>query len=214
MSTMSPTTARQFEGFFIALKHGSPAALRELGDRVRNRFIRMATAMLRHGDPLRRHIDVEDIVQDAIARLLAKLPELQLKSGRDLAKALNIFMRRAFRDLARTYLGRKGCAPRPSCCDISAFERTDDLPKGLVALEDPCEVEMWATHAEAIGRLPEDECEVYSLRFYHEMTYNEIANLTGLSIDQVRSRLCNAGRKLGRVLGPWFDNEEQVRHEH
>lgn len=56
----------------------------------------------------------------------------------------------------------------------------------------------------AIEALPPDYREVVVLRELHDLSYNEIADATGISLDNVKTRLSRARAMLRRRLGPYY----------
>ena len=65
----------------------------------------------------------------------------------------------------------------------------------------PAEVEIRIDFREAIGKLPEKQQVIVVLHFYGDYSLREIANLLGLSLSTVFSRLRSALVRLGRTLG-------------
>ena len=61
---------------------------------------------------------------------------------------------------------------------------------------------------QAIRTLPEDHRTVIILREIEELSYQEIAKVTGISIGTVMSRLFYARRKLREILKPYFHGED------
>lgn len=67
------------------------------------------------------------------------------------------------------------------------------------------EKEMQARIVEAVQSLPPDYREVVVLREMQGMAYNEIAAATGLSLENVKTRLSRARAMLRRKLGPFVE---------
>jgi RNA polymerase sigma-70 factor (ECF subfamily) len=61
---------------------------------------------------------------------------------------------------------------------------------------------------QAIRALPDDHRTVIILREIEGLTYQEIAQVTGISIGTVMSRLFYARRKLREILKPYFHGED------
>lgn len=57
---------------------------------------------------------------------------------------------------------------------------------------------------EAIMKLPEDYREIFILREYQGMSYNEIANHLNISLPLVKVRLFRAKEKLREILAPYI----------
>ena len=56
----------------------------------------------------------------------------------------------------------------------------------------------------AVDSLPPDYKEVVLLREFHDMSYNEIVAATGLSLENVKTRLSRARGMLRRKLEPYI----------
>ena len=56
----------------------------------------------------------------------------------------------------------------------------------------------------AIEALPPDYKEVVLLREYHNLSYNEIVDATGLTLENVKTRLSRARAMLRRKLEPYY----------
>lgn len=57
---------------------------------------------------------------------------------------------------------------------------------------------------EAIGRLPADLREPLVLRVYNGLSYQEIADLTGIKLATVKVRIFRAKQRLHELLAPYF----------
>jgi RNA polymerase sigma-70 factor (ECF subfamily) len=61
---------------------------------------------------------------------------------------------------------------------------------------------------QAISELPDDQRTVVILREIEELSYQEIANVTGISLGTVMSRLFYARQKLRKLLKPYLHGED------
>jgi len=57
----------------------------------------------------------------------------------------------------------------------------------------------------AVGRLPPDFREAVVLHHLHGMDVEKIAEITGVPVGTVKSRLARGRERLRRELMPWFD---------
>lgn len=62
-----------------------------------------------------------------------------------------------------------------------------------------------------IQQMPPDYKEIIILREYEEMSYEEMAEVLGISLEAVRSRLARARAWLRTRLSPYIDQEEDER---
>jgi len=80
--------------------------------------------------------------------------------------------------------------------DAEAFASTADGPEvELARREDARRI------ADAVGRLPEHFREVVILKIYHQLTFNEIAEITGAPVGTLKARLHRAVAALRETLG-------------
>ena len=67
------------------------------------------------------------------------------------------------------------------------------------------EKELLQLIARAIELLDFDYREAFILRMYHGFSYNEIAQITGESVDAVRNRAWRAKEKIKDILAPYLE---------
>ena len=166
---------------------GEVEALERLASEYRPVARRTALGVL--GDP----DAAEDVAQEAMIRLQASLPGF--RGDADLGTwlhrvALNLsfdHLRRVRRRAAELPLAAVGQAPAASDRDPHG---TLDAERARAALK------------EAMDRLPEDQREVLVLRFISELSYTEIARITGIPEGTVASRIFRALKRLGSDLEP------------
>lgn len=145
--------------------------LADLYDRVGRRLYAYALSLT--GDPSRS----EDAVQDAFVRLLQYAP------GRDV-KSLEGFLFTATRNLildARRRQARHRGLPPPLPLQQSSGEPDEAASK-------------------ALGQLPEEQREAVVLKIYADLTFAEIAQVTGSSLDTAAARYRLGLEKLAHLL--------------
>lgn len=123
----------------------------------------------------------EDAVQEAYARALVKLPGL-----RD-AKKFGPWLRRICRNRAID-ISRK----RLYCANI------DDVGQ-LPATQGDKDGGYVEVH-EAISKLPAQAQELLAMRYFSNMTYEQISEVSGLTRAAINSRLNRAKKKLAKIL--------------
>jgi RNA polymerase sigma-70 factor (ECF subfamily) len=158
----------------IELRMNPPASqdLAVLYDRISRRLYGYALSLT--GDPSRS----EDAVHDAFVRLLQYAP------GRDV-KSLEGFLFTAARNLILDDRRR------------SALRR--DLPPAPLPLAQPSGQPDEAA-SRALGRLPEEQREAVVLKIYGELTFAEIGEVTGASLDTAAARYRLGIEKLAQLL--------------
>jgi len=149
--------------------------------------------MLRRFPSVRRWEQSDDVLQNALLRLLRALQQVEPASVRDFFSLAAEQVRRELLDLARHYGGPHG-----------AGAHHDSDPKGvreaLDQADEPMELERWVAFHEQVSQLPAEEREVVGLVFYHRWTHAQVAELLGMSARTARrqwrralARLCGAG---------------------
>lgn len=129
----------------------------------------------------------EDVVQDVFLRLHRRAPDL-----RDQQKAL-AYVRAAVLNGSRSALRRRKVVRRhaEAVYEPPAGSAEGDVLRG----EDHREV------MAAVGRLPRRQREVLVLRYYADLSDEEISTVTGLRPSSVRATVSRALNALGRLLG-------------
>jgi RNA polymerase sigma-70 factor (ECF subfamily) len=198
MEDPAPRTA-QLHRWLDRLQAGDLAAREELLRSVGNRLEHLARKMLRRFPGVRRWVETDDVLQNALLRLLRALREVRPASMRDFFGLAAEQMRRELLDLARHYYGPHGpgahhaSAAAAGGAPTPAEEPTDRA-------DDPDELERWCTFHREVEQLPAEEREVLGLMFYHGWKAAEVAEMFGLSERTVRRRWESALLKLHEVL--------------
>ena len=149
-------------------------AFAELYDRFAGRLFRAARATLRNRE------DAEDAVQEVFAGLVRS--RHQLSEVRDLTAYLFVSLRRSVSRVAQ----RQARQPNPSAI----------VEEQAVWTERDTESTHGERLHEAIQTLPSEQREVISLRIDGELTFGQIAQVTGISPNTVASRYRYALEKL------------------
>jgi RNA polymerase sigma factor (sigma-70 family) len=194
----SPQTT-QLHGWLDRVQAGDLAAREELLRGVGNRLERLARKMLRRFPGVHRWVETDDVLQNALVRLLRALREVRPESMRHFFALAAEQMRRELLDLARHYYGPHGHGAHHASHGLGedtlspAHEPPD---RG----DDPDELERWCQFHREVERLPAEEREVVGLVFYHGWTQADVAELFGVSERTVRRRWEAALVKLHSVL--------------
>jgi RNA polymerase sigma-70 factor (ECF subfamily) len=131
--------------------------------------------------------DAEDVVQEA---LLLAYRRFDTRRGASAKPWLLAIVRNCYLSSVRR------TAPRERLTDPLAADDESMTPRALVSTDDPeralIEADQARTVDEALGLLPADYREVLVLRELEELSYREIATVTGVPIGTVMSRLARA----------------------
>jgi RNA polymerase sigma factor (sigma-70 family) len=161
------------------LRGGDRAAADELLRRCRQRLETMARVMLRRYPAVAAREQTADVVQEASLSLLAAL------------QTFDVADTRSFYALAAEHVSRR-------LLDLARKHRRRDAPP---AADDPdADLERWAELHEAARRLPMEPREVFGLRFYHGLTFAQIAPVLGVSVATARRRWLEAVAELAEQL--------------
>jgi RNA polymerase sigma factor (sigma-70 family) len=175
-------------------QEGEQAAIDELLQRTKDRLQRLAAAMLRRFPKVRQREQTDDVLQEAMLSLIGALSQLSFSSTREFYGLAAEHIRRRLIDLSRRY-------SQPRCDPLSLREAvgaSDLLPDGH---SENSELERWQDFHEAVAALPADLREVFSLRFYHGRTHQEIADLLQVSLKTATRIWLRAQVELAKRLG-------------
>lgn len=172
---------------------GEPAACDALARRHRRAAYLLALQMLGNRD------DAMDVTQDAMLRFFSTLKSFD--AARGVRPWLFTIVRNQVRDLWRRRQRRPADAAGGS----------DDLVAQLAAPQASPEADLHRRELKervwcALAALPAEKREIIVLRDFHDLSYSELAQVLGIPIGTVMSRLHGARRRLRAQL------EEGGRH--
>jgi RNA polymerase sigma-70 factor (ECF subfamily) len=164
---------------------GDTAARDELIRGFESRLKLLARKMVGRDRRVGRWVDAEDVLQNALLRLLRALEAVKPDSTRALFGLAAEQIRRELLDLARHYYGPEGEGAHHD----SVAPRTGDSRPGFDP-PDPdstaSELERWTRFHEEVERLPVHEREVMGLVFYHGWTQAQVAELFQKDVRTIR----------------------------
>jgi RNA polymerase sigma-70 factor (ECF subfamily) len=130
-----------------------------------------------------RWVDAEDVLQNALLRLMRALETVRPDSTRAFFGLATEQMRRELLDLARHYYGPQGEGANH---DSVRPQPDDSRPVLDPPAPDTKDLERWALFHEEVERLPVREREVVGLIFYHGWTQPQVAELFQVDVRTVR----------------------------
>ena len=194
-SWRSPRTA-QLHDWLTCMRAGDESARDELLRSVSQRLEVLARRMLQRFPQLRRWEQTDDVLQGALLGLLNALRVVRPESMRSFYTLAAVMIRRQLIDLWRHYYGPTGPGTHhgsePSIPARAAAPQ-DDFP------------DVDRVH-ELVDQLPEDQREVFELRYYHDLSHDEVAEALGVSTRTVQRRWVAALRRLHSLLERGQDN--------
>lgn len=160
---------------------GETAAYAVLVSRYRDRYARFAVHMLGSEE------DAEEALQDAFVRAYRAL-------GRcDEPERFGAWLYRILVNRCRTHGGRRGRRERTFVHDpVALLSASQEHPAERTAWREEIEV--------AIGRLDAGQREAFLLKHVEELSYEEMAELTGVGISALKMRVKRACDRLRELL--------------
>lgn len=178
-------------------RNGDRAARDELLRHVYERLVRLARRMLKGFPGVHRWEQTDDVLQNALVRLLRALEGVQPTSLREFFGLATEQLRRELLDLARHYFGPQGQGANHA---TDAGGDGQPLHERADWSHDPGALASWTELHEQVAALPDDERDVVGLLFYQELTQSEAAAVLGVTVRTVQRRWQAALLKLHRVL--------------
>ena len=189
-----PSTAADSDSELVTLaRTGDRDARETLAQRYRQPAYLLALQMLSNRD------DAMDVTQDAILRFFTTLGSFD--SERRVQPWLFTIVHNQVRDLWRRRKRRPGDSARDADSLTSQLVSSGPSPEADLRRQQLRE-EVWR----ALAKLPAEKREIIVLRDFHDLAYNDIAQVLGIPIGTVMSRLHGARRQLRARL------EEGGRH--
>jgi RNA polymerase sigma-70 factor (ECF subfamily) len=189
-----PSTAADSDSELVNLaRTGNLDARETLAQRYRQPAYLLALQMLSNRD------DAMDVTQDAMLRFFTTLGSFD--SERRVQPWLFTIVHNQVRDLWRRRKRRPGDSARDADSLTSQLVSSGPSPEADLRRQQLRE-EVWR----ALAKLPAEKREIIVLRDFHDLAYNDIAQVLGIPIGTVMSRLHGARRQLRARL------EEGGRH--
>ncbi len=184
------------------MQAGDRAARDELLGAFLERLERLSRKMLARYPKVGRYVEVEDVLQASVLRLLHALESVRPSSTRAFFGLAGEQMRRELLDLGRHFYGPEGegahhisvCA-EPGDQSHAAFDPAS--PR-----DNPSQLELWCQFHQAVETLPLQEREVVGLVYYHGWSQAQVAELFQVNVRTVR-RWWNSA--VAKLQGPLTD---------
>lgn len=172
-----------------AILAGSESAFGQLMDRYEGRIVRLLGRFTRDAS------EVEDLAQEVFVKVFRKLHTFQQDSGL-YTWIYRIAVNTANDELSRSGRRRLRLVEDESTLDASLLERR----QGDGAAEPLLDEEVREATREVLGDLPEKYRTILVLREYEDLAYHEIADVLGISMGTVESRLFRARQRFKDAL--------------
>jgi RNA polymerase sigma-70 factor (ECF subfamily) len=187
----APDEARAAE-LLRGIRRGDADAFETIAREQTPRLFRVALSLCG------RREDAEDLVQETLVRALPALSRFEgrAKLSTYLQRALGNIWKNRLRSRSRSRLVA-WFRRRDETGAEEAWEPADDAPSAEQRMEASDRAE---TIRRAVSRLEPDRRWTLLLREVEEMSYEEIATVTGVAVGTVRSRLARARDDLRRIV--------------
>ncbi len=197
MSSVEPSAIHLLQPLLQRACRGDAAALDELLRHSAQRLTELARHMLRGFPGVRRWADTDDVLQNALVRLVGALRDVRPATPREFLGLATLQIRRELIDLARHYYGPEGQGANH---ETHGGDPQHPLAAGPAdENNEPSSLAEWGEFHERIDVLPEEERETVSLLYYQGLPQAEAAELLGVSVRTVQRRWHAALEQLHRV---------------
>ncbi|MGB9771975.1 MAG: RNA polymerase sigma factor [Candidatus Kapaibacteriota bacterium] len=148
---------------------------------------------------VKNHDDAEDIAQDVFIEALEKLKYFRKESS------LKTWLYRIAVNKSKNFLRKQRFV------SLIPFVRRDDEDERQMDFPDPTQSnrlerkELEEKLIEAINSLPEKQREVFSLRYFENLSFNEISTMLGTSVGGLKANYFHAVRKIASVMKHYLE---------
>lgn len=187
---MSDQRSLQLQRCLDRLHGGEEAARQELLNSACERLTQITRTMLRDYPRLKRWEQTDDVLQNALVRLIRALQTITPASLRDFYRLATLQIRRELIDLVRHHFGPEGGGARHAT-DRMEKDSADSAPplhERADSADEPSRLAVWREFHEQVERLPEEEREVFDLVWYQGVGHTEAAKVLDVSVKTVKRR--------------------------
>jgi RNA polymerase sigma-70 factor (ECF subfamily) len=170
------------------------ALLRHCGDRLTI----LTRRMLGDFQRVRRWVETDDVLQNALVRLLGALRSVRPQTPRDFFALATLQIRRELLDLARHFYGPEGIGANHDS-QPAAGSNSSGGQEPVDVRQEPASRARWTELHELMERLPPEEREVTGLLFYQGLSQAEAAEVLNVSLRTVQRRWHDALCRLHRA---------------
>ncbi len=191
-----PVETAQLNHWIDRIRAGDVAARDDLLRAVCARLEKLARKMLQRFPSVKRWAETDDVLQNALMRLLRALEQVRPESVRDFFGLAAEQMRRELLDLARRFNGPEGVGAHHASGVMQADEDGGPRMEPVAAASQGEEMDRWLAFHQGVENLPVEERETVGLVFYHGWTQQAVADLFQVSVRTVQRRWESAIVKL------------------
>lgn len=182
----------------VELQAGRPNAAEGVFRSIQKSVQRLAARAFKKFPRAGRFADLDDVIQGSLIRLLNTLRAIRPESTRQFYALANTAIRRELLDLIKKYYGPAGAGTNLSGLSVgNESGELDPADEYRADLDD-----MTAFHT-AVEKLPHEEREAFSLKYYHDWPLTDIADLFSVSVRTVQRWQTTAEQLLRQRVGEW-----------
>jgi RNA polymerase sigma-70 factor (ECF subfamily) len=189
-------TSTAVRDLLLQIRQGQPGAMDRLFAHCLERLKVLSHSLFRCRRDLHHFEESDDLLQRSLIRLHRAVNHLQPESTRAFMALALQNVRWELADLAREMHRRQQT--------FCAAPLADEVPEPRTCAGEPESLLEWGHFHDVVGRLPEEEREVFDAVYYGGATQQEVAGMLGVSDRTVKRRWRSAKILLGQALqGEW-----------
>jgi RNA polymerase sigma-70 factor (ECF subfamily) len=202
---MASDDAREREELIARAQAGDDAALGQLLEHYRAYLTLLARLQI--GRRLQGKADCTDVVQETFLEAARHFTQFRGASEPELAAWLRQILAGCLAHLVRRYCGTQGRDVRlERALEYDLDQSSRAIDRGLVAVQSTpsqraSRREQAVLLADALGRLPDDYNQVIVLRHLEGLTFPQVAERMGRSVDSVEKLWLRAVIRLRQAVG-------------
>jgi RNA polymerase sigma factor (sigma-70 family) len=144
--------------------------------------------MLHRCPRVQRWEETDDVFVEAVARLHRALAEVEPESTQHFYNLAATQIRRVLIDLSRRYCGPQGLGSHYDTALRNPDGEVQPAYEPADLAGEPANLAEWTEFHECVGRLAEEEQEVFNLLWYEQLTHEQAAEVLGVTTRTVRRR--------------------------
>jgi len=189
-------TSTAVRELLLLIRQGQPGAMDRLFAHCLERLKILSHTLFRCRRDLHRFEESDDLLQRSLIRMHRAVSHLQPESTRAFMALALQNVRWELADLAREMQRRQQT--------MSVGDLVSELPDPGTKAGEPESLQEWSHFHSLVGKLPEEEREVFDAVYYGGASQQEVADMLGVSDRTVKRRWRSAKILLGQALhGEW-----------